>query len=34
MRVVVYADDLVKKQEYWGAELSLPVGKEEIEDAL
>ncbi|HJB14941.1 MAG TPA: antirestriction protein ArdA [Candidatus Blautia excrementipullorum] len=34
MRVVVYADDLIKKQGYWGVELSLPVGKEEIEDAL
>ena len=34
MRVVVYADDLIKKQGYWGVELSLPVAKEEIEDAL
>ena len=34
MRVVVYADDLIKKQSYRGVELSLPAGKEEIEDAL
>ena len=34
MRVVVYADDYKNMRGYRGAELSLPAGKEEIEDTL
>ena len=34
MRVNVYTDDDKKIRGYWGVELSLPAGREEIEDVL